>query len=192
MKNNILITGFEPFNNDIINSSWEVIKRLPDSINGYKINKLLLPVKFEESSKIVIEKANKLKVKYIICVGQAKGRKYITPEMKAINLKSDNYTSKKECNYILSTGPKYYYSSIDVNKIYNSINNAGIKCNISNDAGTYVCNDLFFNLLHYYNNTNIKVSFIHIPILEEQAFNNEPSIDINTGKKAIIEVINNL
>ena len=60
MMKNLLITGFEPFDNEAINPSWLVTEKLPDVINGYELTKLCLPAVFGEAAKTVISVAEKI------------------------------------------------------------------------------------------------------------------------------------
>ena len=82
----LLITGFEPFAGEEMNPSWEAVKLLPDEINGYSLDKLLLPVVFGKAAETVIKSAEKLLPDVILCIGQAGGRRAITPEFVGINL----------------------------------------------------------------------------------------------------------
>ena len=80
----LLITGFEPFGGEVINPSWDAVCRLPDVIGDYELVKLLIPVVFGDSAKIVIEEARRISPDAILCIGQAGGRDAITPEMAVI------------------------------------------------------------------------------------------------------------
>ena len=56
----LLITGFEPFGGEVINSSWEAVSLLPEKIGEYNLTKVRIPVVFEKSAQIVIDEAEKL------------------------------------------------------------------------------------------------------------------------------------
>ena len=83
----LLITGFEPFGGEQINPSWQSVLRLPDEIGDYKLTKLCIPVIFGEGAERVLKTAKELSPDVILCVGQAGGRKAITPEFLGINLR---------------------------------------------------------------------------------------------------------
>lgn len=189
MTKNILITGFEPFNNNTVNLSWECVKKIKDSINNYNLVKLLLPVKFGEAADITIEKAKKIDADYIICIGEADNKNCITPEMVAINWRNakicDNCGYKPEGEPIISNGPAAYFSTADITKT-SKINN---KIDISYSAGTFVCNDLFYNLLHYFNNTNVKICFIHVPNLKSQIKHDNLDFSLDEMVKLLTDII---
>ena len=190
----LLITGFMPFNGEKINPSWQAVLMLDNQIGDYELTKMLVPVVFEKGAKAVIEKATKLCPDAILCIGQAGGRNAITPELVAINLRHaeipDNEGNKPQDQPIISGGENAYFSTIPSRKIASAINELGILSKVSYSAGAYVCNDLLYNLLAYYKNTNIKVGFIHVPYCTEQ--NKEPSTDLSNIVKALTTTIKNI
>ena len=64
----LLITGFEPFGGEAINSSWDAVDRLPDVINGYMLHKLKLPVVFREAARIVLSAAEDIMPDVILSI----------------------------------------------------------------------------------------------------------------------------
>ena len=60
---------------------------------------------------------------------------------------------------------------------------------LSYTAGAYVCNDLFYRLLHQYRGTGLLVDFIHVPFLPEQAKNGEPSMALADMARALEALI---
>ena len=82
----LLITGFDPFNNQSINPSWQSVKELADQIGDYQVTKLQIPTVFDKAVECVLNKAKEIEPDAIICVGLAGGRSCVTPEVVAINL----------------------------------------------------------------------------------------------------------
>lgn len=158
----VLISAFESFDGRNINISEEVLKLLDD--NYYKV---LIPVSYNKCFDILKEKINNINPDIIICLGEAIKREEITIESRAINLRSasisDNDGIKYENEIIIDGKDEYLYSTLPIEKI---ISNTNIK--ESNSAGTYVCNNLLFELLNYNNSLNNKkmCGFIHLPRLE--------------------------
>ena len=190
----LLITGFEPFGGEEINPSWEAVRRLPDEIGGFSLTKLLVPVVFGKAAKYVMNAADKLMPDVIISVGQAGGRRAITPEMLAINLRfakiPDNEGNLPEDESIVAGGESAYFSTLPVRKIAEAINERGVLSEVSYSAGAYVCNDLLYTLLDRYSAEGVGVGFIHVPYVSEQG--KEPSMsldDIVKGLTAAIESI---
>ena len=190
----LLITGFEPFGGEQINPSWQAVLLLNDKIGDYNLTKMLIPVVFEQSAKLVIEKANEICPDAILCIGQAGGRSSITPEFVGINLRHatipDNNGNNPQDQPVIKNGENAYFSTLPMRKIVESINSAGIPCNASYSAGAYVCNDLIYTLLHHFKNTNTRVGFIHVPYCNEQ--NKEPSMAISEIVKALTIAVENM
>ena len=190
----LLITGFEPFGGEEINPSWEAVQRLPDEIGGFSLTKLLVPVVFGKAAERVIGVADKLAPDVIISVGQAGGRRAITPETVAINLRfakiPDNEGNLPKDEPIVAGGENAYFSTLPVRKIAEAVNGCGIPSEVSYSAGAYVCNDLLYTLLDRYSAEGVGVGFIHVPYVTEQS--KEPSMsldDIVRGLTAAIECL---
>lgn len=194
MIKKLLITGFEPFDGEKLNSSWESVVRLSNEINGYSLTKLLIPVVFEEAPKMVIEMAENMSADVIICIGQAGGRNAITPELVGINLRHaqipDNAGNQPKDEPIIGGGNNAYFSTLPVRKIAQAITEAGVPAQVSYSAGAYVCNDVLYTLLSHFNGSKTRVGFIHIPYCKEQ--NKEPSMDINTMVMALTVAIESI
>jgi pyroglutamyl-peptidase len=190
----LLITGFEPFGGESINPSWEAVRLLPDVINGYIIDKLLLPVVFTEAAERVIETAEKIRPDVILCIGQAGGRAAITPEIVGINLRyakiPDNKGNEPKDEPIIPGGQDAYFSTVPVRKIAEAIKALGIPSEVSYSAGAYVCNDVLYTLLHHFKDGKTKVGFIHIPYSKEQE--KEPSMDLSDITKGLMIAIENI
>lgn len=190
----LLITGFEPFGGEKINPSWEAVSRLPDTVNGYSLTKLCLPVVFGEAAEKVKNVAGELSPEVILCIGQAGGRAAITPELVGINLRHasipDNKRNMPVDEPIIEGGDVAYFSTLPMRAIAKEINGAGITSHVSYSAGAYVCNDLLYTLLANYQGTETRIGFIHIPYCKEQ--NKEPSMELEKiieGLKIAIEAL---
>ena len=190
----LLITGFEPFGGEAINPSWDAVCKLPDKIAEFALTKILVPVVFGESSKKIIELADDLKFDAILCIGQAGGRTAITPELVGINLRHasipDNAGNLPLDEEIVCGGDKAYFSTLPARKMVEAILKENIPSNLSYSAGAYVCNDVFYTLLHHYCGTATKVGFIHVPYSKEQ--NKEPYLEIEQIIKGIILAIESI
>ena len=190
----LLITGFEPFGGETFNPSWEAVRLLPDSINGYSLTKRLIPVSFSLGAEAVMRAAEEIRPDVILCIGQAGGRDAITPELVGINLRyaviPDNDGCLPRDESIASDGENAYFSTLPVRKMSDNIKNAGIPSRVSYSAGAYVCNDVLYTLLHNFRDTETKVGFIHVPYCNIQG--KEPSMtleQIAEGLTAAIECI---
>ena len=190
----LLITGFEPFGGEDCNPSWDAVSMLPDQIGSYMVVKTCLPVVFGKSSAILKNLAEAIRPDVIICVGQAGGRRAITPEFMAFNIRhsytSDNDGFCPDHESIIESGDSAYYSTLPIKKMTCAINEAGIPAEISYSAGTFVCNELFYSMLYNFRSSNISIGFIHVPYSKSQ--NKEPSMDIERIANALQIAIENL
>jgi len=199
MKNTyktILITGFDPFDGQEINPSWEAVSSLPDVIHHYKIEKLQLPTKYGLAASHVIEKASLIHPDVILCIGQAGGRNAITPETIGINLREasipDNAGYQPMNIPVIEGAREAYFATVPIREMVAAIRSLDLPAKLSYSAGTFVCNDVLYTLLHTYHETDTLVGFIHVPFLPKQAKNNEPSLPLNKiveGLTACIQVL---
>ena len=170
----VLITGFDPFDKEKVNPSWEAVNSLPNNIEGNEIIKLQLPTVFKKSAEKLFENIKNLKPDVVICVGQAGGRYEISLERVAINIDDarikDNEGNQPIDETIFSDGDSAYFSTLPIKAIRDEYKNIPIPAAVSNTAGTFVCNHIMYSLLYYINknNLNIKGGFIHVPYIIEQ------------------------
>lgn len=168
----MLITGFSPFGGGDVNPSWLAVQNLPDKIGEYVLCKLEIPTIFGLSAAAVLEKAAALDPDVILCLGMAAGRDAVTPERIAVNIRdariSDNAGNRPRGEFVIADGPAAYFATVPVEKMAQAIRDAGIRAAVSNSAGTYVCNDVMYSLLHRFAGTRVKAGFIHVPQLPQQ------------------------
>lgn len=174
----LLITGFDPFGGENINPSWEAVKLLPEAIGEYEVHKMEIPTIFGLAAKTVLAKAAEVRPDVILCVGQAGGRSGVTPERIGINIRNaripDNAGNQPVEEIIVPGGPDGLFSTVPTAKMAQAIQDAGLPGAVSNSAGTFVCNDTLYLLLHHYAGTAVRVGFIHVPYLPQQGTPNMP------------------
>lgn len=189
----LLISGFDPFGGESINPSFEAVRLLPDVIGEYELERIELPTVFGRAAEIMIEKIKQTRPDAVICVGQAGGRKGITPEVIGINLReasiADNAGAQPKNEPIRTSAPDGIFSTLPVREMVEAIKAQGLPSSLSFSAGAFVCNDLLYSLLHEFRETDVKIGFIHVPFLPEQAKEGVPSMpldDIVRGLRAAI------
>ncbi|AUW07401.1 pyroglutamyl-peptidase I [Vibrio campbellii] len=168
-----LITGFEPFGGASINPALEAVKRLAtEQVEGGEIVVCEVPVVRYKSVDTVINAINEHNPDFVITVGQAAGRAGITPERVAINVDDfripDNEGNQPVDEPVVDCGPEAYYTTLPIKAITKTLQENGIPCQVSNTAGTFVCNHLFYGVQHYLADKDIRHGFVHIPLLPEQ------------------------
>ncbi len=192
---NILVTGFEPFQNSQENPTQEIVRLLPKGIKGHKIIPLELPVLYKESFLKLRAEIEKHKPDVVICLGLAAGRKGITPERVAINVNDSKYPDNSGTVYfdevIIEGSKNAYFSTLPIRDMISIMEEKHIDCSISNSAGLYVCNDIMYRLLHYIdeNKLNIMAGFIHVPLMSEQDYKNNYHMPLTTILEGIIDSI---
>lgn len=186
----LLITGFDPFGAALCNPSWEAIKLLPDRIGDYRLWKLGIPTVFGQGAAEVLRVAESVEPDLILCVGLAAGRDAVTPERIAVNIRDaripDNQGFQPQGQRVVPEGPAAYFATVPVEAMAQAIRKAGISGAVSNTAGTYVCNDVFYTLLHRYAKTAVKVGFVHVPQLPDQG---TPSLSLEQITTALTAAI---
>lgn len=191
----LLITGFDPFGGESINPAWEAVRLLPDVIRDFELVKLEIPTVFGAAAQVVIDKAEEIHPDAIISVGQAGGRAAVTPEMVGINLRyasiPDNMGALPCDIPIAEGGPAAYFSTLPVRAMAKAICDAGLPGAVSYSAGSFVCNDVLYSLLHRFYGTAVRAGFIHVPFLPEQTAD-KPSLPLEqtaAALRAAIEAI---
>jgi len=196
----VLITGFTPFGGEKINPAFEAINNMRSNIKGAEIIKKEIPTVFRNS---LINLYNEIECEQpdvVICVGQAGGRFGLAIERVAINMDDaripDNEGNQPIDESIYDDGENAYFSNLPIKAIVKKLKEENIPSEISNSAGTYVCNHLMYGLLYYLhkNNSDIRGGFIHVPFLPEQVVykRNMPSMSlevITKGLEVMVEAI---
>lgn len=174
----VLLTGFEPFGGESINPSWEAVKALNGRrIGGARVHARLLPCRFDESRRMLRKEMRALQPELVVCVGQAGGRAAITPERVALNIDdariADNAGRQLADQPIIRGGPAAYWSTLPIKAIVAALSKAGIPAAVSLTAGTFVCNHVFYGLMHSLARSRRRPrprgGFIHVPFLPGQA-----------------------
>ena len=194
----VLVTGFDPFAGEQLNPSWEICKRLPPEIAGARIETCRAPCEFRRSIEVVAEAIERHRPMAVVSLGQAGGRTHLSVERVAINVNDaridDNAGSKPIDEPVAANGPAAYFATLPIKAMAIAMREAGAPAEVSNTAGTYVCNHLMYGVLHYLagSGSAARAGFIHVPYAEEQALGiaGRPSMSIDTmvkGVRAAIE-----
>lgn len=191
----ILLTGFTPFDHETTNPSWEVLRQLDlaSAFPGHEIHIAQLPCEFGIAVRNLEALLEKITPEIVVCLGQAGGRAELSVERVAINVDDaripDNAGMQPIDQAIVADGPVGYFSSLPIKAIVQALREHGIPANVSQTAGTYVCNHVFYGLMHYANtHPQLKrAGFIHIPYLPTQACAHvgAPSMSLETMTHAL-------
>ncbi|WP_107948165.1 pyroglutamyl-peptidase I [Lysinibacillus parviboronicapiens] len=170
----ILITGFVPFLDYTMNPTMQIVEALDGKVmDDYEIAGRILSVDFQQSAQQLQQYIAEVEPKIIISLGLAGGRFKITPERIAINVKdgevdNNGYTPVDES--ILDGGVDAYLTNLPIRNMVNRLHNEGYPAEISNTAGTYLCNNIMYEGLRYaQQHEGVLAGFIHIPASFELA-----------------------
>jgi pyroglutamyl-peptidase len=197
----VLLTGFEPFNGAAINPAWEAVRALDGwQGDGFRVVTRQLPCVFGLSTRLLLDAIEECKPDVVIAVGQAGGRPDITVERVAINIDDapipDNDQWQPLDATIVSAGPAAYFATLPIKAIVHAIRERGVAASVSQTAGTFVCNHVFYGLMHFTHGLPLQAGFIHVPFLPEQVVE-KPGVaamelaQIVEGLRAAVEVAAN-
>ncbi|MGI8561863.1 MAG: pyroglutamyl-peptidase I [Luteimonas sp.] len=170
----ILLTGFEPFGGETCNPSWDAVAALHGRrIAGHRVASRRLPVVFGESLKVLRDAIRELDPALVLCVGQAGGRTAVSFERVAINIDDaripDNANACPVDAAVVQGGPAAYFATLPIKAMHAAVRAAGIPAEVSQTAGTYVCNHVFYGLMHALRRRKVRAGFVHIPWSPGQA-----------------------
>jgi pyroglutamyl-peptidase len=171
----VLLTGFAPFGGESTNPSWEAVQALEgEVVAGHRIVARCLPVEFDASLHALQQALDELVPSLVICVGQAGGRAQMSLERVAINVIDaripDNAGAQPIDEPVAADGPAAYFTSLPIKAMLAALRNAGFPAEISQTAGTYVCNHVFYALMHALRGLpGVRGGFVHIPYSPAQA-----------------------
>ena len=189
----ILLTGFAPFDGQLVNPSWEAVRALRGKhVAGHRIVARCLPVAFDASLKQLRAALRETSPALVVCVGLAGGRERISLERIAVNVDDaripDNDGHQPIDEAVVADGPAAYFSTLPIKSMLAGLRDAGFPVEVSQTAGTYVCNHVFYGLMHALRNRRkVRAGFIHIPYSLEQATSipDAPGLAIETVTDAL-------
>ncbi|RYF02663.1 MAG: pyroglutamyl-peptidase I [Oxalobacteraceae bacterium] len=200
MTKTVLLTGFEPFNGADVNPSWEAARALDGwSGPGFQVAARELPCVFGRANLALFDAIDALQPDIVIAVGQAGGRHEISVERVALNVDDatipDNAGQQPVDATIADGGPAAYFSTLPIKAIVRALRLRGFPAGVSQTAGTFVCNHVFYGLMQHAQGRGIKAGFIHVPFLPQQVAGRAdaaPSMALNDvidGLRIAVEVV---
>ena len=193
----ILLTGFEPFDGETINPSWQAVLRAQAVCDGPELLHIAeIPVDFDTCDLALAEALERFAPDLVIAVGQAGGRAGISVERVAINVDDaripDNAGFQPVDLAIVPDGPAAYFSTLPIKACVAALAEAGIPASVSQTAGTYTCNHLFYRLMHglHTERPDARGGFVHIPFAPEQvAGRDQPSMSGELVTAALLAIV---
>ncbi|MGE4240587.1 pyroglutamyl-peptidase I [Ramlibacter sp.] len=193
----VLVTGFDPFGGADVNPSWQAVQALHgQSILGHRIVGAQLPTVFVQSLQVLRDLLRRHRPTLVIATGQAAGRAAVSLERIAINVNdariADNLGARPIDTPVIPGGPDGYFTKLPIKAMLKALLERGINGEVSQTAGTFVCNQVFYGLMHELASEpalrDTRGGLIHVPWLPEQG---QPSMRLDElvdGLKVCIEV----
>jgi pyroglutamyl-peptidase len=186
----ILLTGFEPFGGASTNPSAEIARALDGTMaGGHRIAGAVLPCVFGGARRELARLLRRHRPAVVVCLGVAEGRAGITPERVAINLEDaripDNAGAQPRDRPVVRGGPAAYWSTLPVKAIVAALARHGIPAAVSHTAGTFVCNHVFYALLHAVRRRRVRAGFIHVPAAVARPRSQVPGLPLATQIRAV-------
>lgn len=183
----ILLTGFEPFGGEAMNPSSDVARALHGcQVAGHEVVALELPCEFARSLGVLEQALERWQPVLVLALGQAAGRSDLSIERVAINVDDaripDNAGALPIDEPVAPDGPAAYFSTLPIKAIVAALRAVGLPASVSQSAGTYVCNHVFYGLQHRLAGGGVRSGFMHLPLLPQQAAKQpgQPSMTLQT------------
>jgi pyroglutamyl-peptidase len=194
----ILLTGFEPFGGETTNPSWTTVQTVRDEWSGgASVHIRQLPVDFSRVDDALQRAIDETRPDVVVCVGQAGGATAVQVERIAINVDDaripDNTGFQPIDEPVVPGAPAAYFSTLPIKAAVAAISALGIPAVVSQTAGTYTCNHVFYRLMHTLAGTQdaVRGGFIHIPYSPEQTVGSDrpslPLADMAAALTAVVE-----
>jgi pyroglutamyl-peptidase len=170
----VLLTGFEAFGGAAINPSWLAAQALHGrQVAGHRVVAARLPTVFDASLQALDGLLAAHSPALVLCVGQASGRQALSLERVAINLNdaslADNQGAQPVDTPVVPHGPAAYFSSLPLKAMLQALRRHGLPAELSQTAGTFVCNHVFYGLMHRLATEpslqGARGGFVHVPDL---------------------------
>ena len=165
----LLLTGFDPFDGAKSNPSWDAASALDGRVvGGHRIVARQLPTEFDASLRALRAAIRDTSPALVACLGLAAGRKGLSLERVAINVDdariADNAGARPIDASIVARGPAAYFSTLPIKAMLAALQARDIPAHVSQTAGTYVCNHVFYGLMHALRRKHgMRGGFIHVP-----------------------------
>lgn len=192
-----LVTAFEPFGGETLNASLEALRLLPPHVGALEIARAELPTSFARALPALAAAIARCRPDVVLCVGQARSRSALSLERIAINIQdariADNDGAQPVDLPVAAEGPAAYLSALPNKSAVAALIAAGVEAEISNTAGTFVCNHVFYGLMHMRATRNGKflAGALHVPRTPEQTHGeeNSPSMPLRDVVRGIVLIL---
>lgn len=164
---NILVSGFEPFAEHTTNPTTEILTTLTQGSFPFILNTVVLPVSFANAFQVLESKIELYQPDVVLSLGLSGARDKICLERQAYNMMDckvpDNDGVVYQKTAIDPKGEEYLYSTLPMEELLVTAKEHKLNCELSHDAGAYVCNYLMYKCLQKAHAFECHYGFIHLP-----------------------------
>ncbi len=171
----VLLTSFEPFGGHAVNSSLEVGRVVAAGPpRRVVVDWLVLPVVAGACVERAWARVRQTGPALVLALGQAAGAAALRVEERALNLDDfpipDNAGNHYRKQAVVPGGPAAYRATLEPGRVVRGLRGADLAAEVSGSAGSYVCNHLFYGLLHRsaVGGARHQTGFLHLPLLPKQ------------------------
>ncbi|MES2939705.1 MAG: pyroglutamyl-peptidase I [Pseudomonadota bacterium] len=191
----VLLTGFDPFGGQPVNPSWQAVQMLHGAtVADHRIVAAQLPTIFGRSVQSLRGLLRQHRPTLVVCTGQAGGRGALSLERVAINVDDaripDNAGAQPVDAPVAPSGPAAYFTGLPIKAMLAALLAEGVHAEVSQTAGTFVCNHLFYGLMHELATDpqwrGVRGGFVHVPWLPEQGQPSMRADEIARGLRVAI------
>ena len=172
----VLVTGFEPFGGGSVNPSEQAAHALAAAPPpGLRLAAAVLPVTYAGALPALRAAIARHEPDVVLALGLAGGRPHIAVERVAINIDdariADNDGARLIDAPVVAGGPAAYFATVPIKAITAAIRAALVPAEVSQSAGTFLCNHVFYQCCHIaaIERPGLRAGFLHLPWLPEQA-----------------------
>lgn len=163
----VLLTGFDPFDGARRNASWDAVRPLHRrTLAGHRIVCACLPTVFGAALHALAALRRRHRPALTLCVGEAAERRVVSLEALARNWQqariADNAGVRPHGQPVLPRAPRRRASALPLHRMRRALRRRGLPAELSRDAGAFVCNHVFYGLLHA-RPPGERAGFIHLP-----------------------------
>ncbi|MDF1665056.1 MAG: pyroglutamyl-peptidase I [Planctomycetota bacterium] len=166
----VYLTGFEPFGSHTVNASWEAVKDFSWTESRARLHSERLPVDYRALRQHLPERLNTINPDVILHLGVMGPRGFLRLEQQAknhIGASPDNAGFCPEDRIIEPSGPEFLRSSFPLETVLDRFRKLGMEGQLSDDAGSYLCNFSYYLSLDWAQRRNALAAFLHVPVLGE-------------------------
>lgn len=176
-----LVTGFGAYGIEDDNPSGLIAQRLDGQrIAGLQVAGRVLPVDTEMVRDTLADAIESVQPAVVVLTGVAPGRSAPAVERIAINVRDfpipDTAQRVPIDEPVVDGGPPAYMSTLPVKAIVDGWRRAGLAGYVSNTAGTYLCNQVFYLTRHLCRAPEVRVGMVHLPVTPARSTASTPPL----------------